>query len=73
MNDILKVKNLYKTFNGAKEPSLFDISLNLKKGEKAALIGPDGSGKPTFLRILSGILFPDNIKNDPVLINSLSP
>lgn len=73
MNDILKVKNLYKTFNGAKEPSLFDISLNLKKGEKAALIGPDGSGKTTFLRLLSGLLFPDNIKNDPVLINNLSP
>ena len=73
MNNILKVKNLYKTFNGAKEPSLFDISLNLKKGEKAALIGPDGSGKTTFLRLLSGLLFPDNIKNDPVLINNLSP
>ncbi len=40
----------------------------------AALIGPDGAGKTTFLRILCGLLKPDNSKEGTeVLINGISP
>ncbi|MFW5746532.1 MAG: ABC transporter ATP-binding protein [Nanoarchaeota archaeon] len=36
-----------------------DISFSLKQGELVAFIGPNGAGKSTTLKMLSGILFPD--------------
>ncbi len=65
--DIIYVENLSKTFKGTIEPVLNNINLTLKKGEMAALIGPDGAGKTTFLRVLCGLLVPDKGK---ILINS---
>ena len=79
MSEFLTVKNLTKTFKGEKTPSLNNLSFNLKKGEKLALIGPDGAGKTTMLRLLSGLILPDNICpskpsfNSPVLISGVSP
>lgn len=74
-NVLLSVNNLKKTFKGEVSPSLSDISLQLKKGQKAALIGPDGAGKTTFLRIASGLILPDNDynKTSSILIDGLSP
>ncbi len=36
------------------------VDLNIKCGEKIALVGPSGSGKSTFLKILGGLLRPKN-------------
>lgn len=49
---ILKVENLEMQFG---EIVLFsNVNLRLNAGEKIALIGPNGSGKTTFLKILAG-------------------
>lgn len=69
-DDIIYVKKLFKTFKGEKAPALNDIEFVLKKRRMAALIGPDGAGKTTFLRILCGLLKPDG---GDVLINGISP
>lgn len=71
--NLLDVKNLYKTFKGEKSPSLYDISFSLKRGERTALIGPDGAGKTTLLRLLVGLIEADNKKENPILIEGLSP
>ena len=68
---MISVKNLYKTFDG--QVVLNNISTEIDKGEKVAIIGPSGSGKSTFLRCLnlleeptSGeILFEGNLITDP--------
>ena len=39
--------------------ALDDISFNIKKGEIVAYIGPNGAGKSTTIKIMSGILTPD--------------
>jgi ABC-type polysaccharide/polyol phosphate transport system ATPase subunit len=39
-----------------------DINLTLKKGESFGIIGPNGSGKTTFLKMLNGIFMPDKGK-----------
>ena len=42
--------------------ALNSISLNIHRGEKIALIGHNGSGKSTFLRLISEIYFPTSGK-----------
>mgnify|MGYP000973268530 FL=1 len=39
---------------------LFDINLQIKRGECFGILGRNGSGKSTFLRMLSGIIKPDS-------------
>jgi len=56
---LVLVNHLTKTFKGESAPALNDITLDVKKGEMAALVGPDGAGKTTFLRILCGLMLSD--------------
>lgn len=52
----VEVKNLNKIFY--KNEVLQDINLVINKGEKVGLIGSDGSGKSTLIRILAGLYLP---------------
>lgn len=53
---ILQVKNLDKVFGEEiKTQVLFDLNVEIKKGEFMSLIGPSGSGKSTFLNILGAL------------------
>jgi len=48
------IKNLTHTFPGHEEPTLKDINLTLTPGSFCVLLGSNGSGKSTFLRLLAG-------------------
>lgn len=48
------------TFAYAGTPVLKDISLDIKEGDWMGLLGPNGSGKTTFIKCLSRTLFPQN-------------
>ena len=39
--------------------ALEDVSLSINKGEVIGIIGQNGAGKKTFLRLLAGMLVPD--------------
>ena len=56
-NDVLSVEGLSKAFGGNR---LFDnVSFEIKKGEKVALIGNNGTGKTTILKIINHIIEAD--------------
>ncbi len=54
---ILKVNSLSKSFFGVK--ALDNIHFDLKRGEVHALMGENGAGKSTFMKILIGLLKAD--------------
>ncbi|MDQ6705785.1 MAG: ATP-binding cassette domain-containing protein, partial [Acidobacteriota bacterium] len=39
--------------------ALQDLSLNIERGERIALLGANGSGKSTLFRLFAGLAFPD--------------
>lgn len=55
--NLLEVRNLRKTYGGIR--ALDDVSFELKKGEVHALMGENGAGKSTFMKILAGLEKPD--------------
>ena len=57
-NDVLMAEGLSKAFDGKQ---LFSgVDLDVKRGEKLAIIGPNGTGKTTLLKIIDGALSPDS-------------
>lgn len=57
MINCVEIKNLTKSFEGIK--AIDNLTLNIKKGEIVGLIGPDGAGKTTLIRLIIGLLMPD--------------
>lgn len=59
MNDpILICKNLWKSYNSG-FPVLKDFNCSLPSGKIIGLLGPNGCGKSTLIKLISGILTPD--------------
>jgi len=54
------IERLSKSFDKGKVIALKEINLAVEPGELYGLIGPDGAGKTTILRILASLLLPDS-------------
>lgn len=56
VGNVLKLNNIYAGYNNLNV--LWDISIHIRKGEFVCLVGPNGVGKTTTLRAVSGIIAP---------------
>jgi sulfate transport system ATP-binding protein len=71
--EAIAVRGVSKSFGGT--PVLEDVSVSIRSGSLAALLGPSGGGKSTLLRVIAGLEAPDrgNIIIGGVDATSLPP
>ena len=48
------------SYPGATEPALSEVGFELRPGEYVGVVGPNGGGKSTLVRLLNGLLRPDS-------------
>ncbi len=62
MSSAIGIGNLSKSFRVGKTviPALNGIDLSVEEGTVTALVGPDGAGKTTLMRLIMGLLSPDS-------------
>ena len=64
---LVEFNNYTFKYRAQAEPSLIDINLEIKKGEKIVIVGPSGSGKSTLAKSLNGQIpntFPGDIEGE---------
>lgn len=57
-NEYIKFENVSYTYLGQKYKSLKNINISISKGEKIAIVGLNGAGKSTFIKLLCGLYMP---------------
>lgn len=68
MNPLLECNGLTKRYGGF--TALSNINLTLEKGKIVGLLGPNGSGKTTFIKVINGLLVPTA---GTLMINGMQP
>lgn len=58
MNPVLQFQNVNKSYG--KKPVLNDISFSIEQGKITGLLGPNGCGKTTILKLISGLIQPNS-------------
>lgn len=56
---VIEVKNLTFSYRKGDAPTLENVNFMLKCGESGCIVGPNGGGKSTLLKLLLGLLQPD--------------
>lgn len=57
---MIGISNIYKSYDKGKVKALNAISISIKQGELFGLIGPDGAGKTSLIRIIASLVIPDS-------------
>jgi len=56
--DLLELEHLYRSFRGI--PAIEDVSFKMAPGEIVGFLGPNGAGKSTTVKIITGMLRPND-------------
>lgn len=68
--NMIEIKNLSFSYTNKPPYILYDLNLNINKGDYISVLGDNGSGKSTFIKLLLKLLMPTsgNIIHDPIKI-----
>ena len=80
---LIDAKNICFSYPDSKDLQLKNLNLQVKKGEKIAIVGANGSGKTTFINLLTGLYHPTagdlyvngtrpNLKDDKAKLGTVS-
>src|SRR5699024_11241139 len=64
----IELQNVTYTYPGNENPTLENVSIHFKPSEKIAIVGENGAGKTTLIKLVVGLLLPDEGK---ILINGI--
>ncbi|HEY8965024.1 MAG TPA: ATP-binding cassette domain-containing protein [Candidatus Methylacidiphilales bacterium] len=64
------IEEVTKTFRGASSPALDGVTASIGEGIVTGIVGPDGAGKTTLMRLLAGLMRPDSGR---IRIGALDP
>ena len=53
------IRGVTLRYPGAEEAALADVTLDVVPGEKLGILGPNGGGKSTLVKLVLGLLAPD--------------
>lgn len=67
--ETLDIKNLTFKYSNSPNVVLNNINLNIKKGERVAIVGANGSGKSTLVKLISKLY---EVKENSILYNGIS-
>ncbi|WP_338200782.1 energy-coupling factor transporter ATPase [Lactobacillus rizhaonensis] len=70
-DSIIKIKNVSFTYPESATPAIDNISLNIKRGSWTSIIGHNGSGKSTIIRLINGLLVPDEKGKPEIEVDGL--
>lgn len=65
----IELRNVTYTYPGSKKPTLKNINAHFTASEKIAIVGENGAGKTTLIKLITGLLLPDD---GEILINGIS-
>ena len=63
---LLQFQNVSFTYKGQTQPTLHQVSLSLHRGEKIAIVGHNGAGKTTFIKLLMRLY---DVSDGRILLN----
>ena len=55
----IRLQGVEKSFSGLDSPAVESLTIDIRGGSVTGLVGPDGAGKTTLMRMLAGLLKPD--------------
>lgn len=73
---MIDANNIFYTYPKASAPIVRDVSIQVQKGQLVAVMGPSGCGKTTLLRLIAGLLQPQqgevSLLGEPLPYNRIS-
>ena len=70
-DNIIKIKNVSFSYPESDAPAIDNISFNVKRGSWTSIIGHNGSGKSTIIRLINGLLVPDENGNPSIEVDGI--
>ena len=70
-DSIIKIKNVSFTYPESETTAIDNISLDIKRGSWTSIIGHNGSGKSTIIRLINGLLVPDEKGKPEIEVDGL--